>query len=44
MLKNSVDPATKLRKPLTHCPHIKVQDKIRKSEIREIFRAWEEWS
>ena len=43
MPKNSIEPATKLRKPLTHCPHFKVQDKIRNSEMEEIFRAQEEW-
>ena len=43
MPKNSIEPVTKLRKPLTHCPHFKVEDKIRNSEMEEIFRAWEEW-
>ena len=43
MPKNSIEPSTKLRKPLTHCPHFKVEDKIRNSEMEEIFRAWEEW-
>jgi len=41
MLKKS-EPGTKLRKPVIHCPHIKVQHKIRNSEM-EIFRVWEKW-
>ena len=43
MLKYSIESVAKLRKPLTHCPHIKVQDKIRNSEMEEVFRAREEW-
>ena len=43
MLKNSVEPATKLRKPLTHSPHFKLQDKIRNSEMEETFKSKGEW-
>ena len=43
MLKNSIEPETKLRNSLTCHPHFKVQDKIRNSEMEEIFRARKEW-
>lgn len=36
MLKHSIEPATKLRRLLTHCPHMMVQDKIRNTEMEDL--------